>query len=274
MKEISLDELPLYSPWPERLLGSPRRRGTLRSREYVWREYNMKYEGLLTAYAAGEATDYHAIRQLEVGGATVAASMGKHLVALPRFKAMERAIEVLMGCLRPEAFLAGRVVDLGCGYGYLLSQMSVFPRLELRGGELVDAGRTLASLLDTNSRLGIEQFDFLSDVCWPLERMTFPAVVTTSYALHQLESARPAVELLARYREKIAAVVNLEPEEDHFGDGLLGLLRKRYGMVNGYSADLLRVLGERDDVTVDVVEPAIVGPNALLPATLTVWRFT
>jgi hypothetical protein len=80
--------------------------------------------------------------------------------------------------------------------------------------------------------------------------------------------------VLHRYRERIAAVVTFEPEDELFGGSLLGLMRLRYQQLNDYSADVLRELRARDDVEVETVVPNLIGVNALLPGTLAVWRFT
>ena len=56
-------------------------------------------------------------------------------------------------------------------------------------------------------------------------------------------------------------------------DGLLGLLRRRYMQLNHYSWDLIEVLERRGDVEVLELEPNAIGPNALLPGSIAVWRF-
>ena len=101
-----------------------------------------------------------------------------------------------------------------------------------------------------------------------------PSTVLLSFVLHQLPSSAVAVETLAAHKDRIACVVSYDIEGSVQDERLLGLMRRRYLELNDYSWDLLDVLGRRDDVTVDVVEPNIIGPNPLLPATLVVWRFT
>jgi SAM-dependent methyltransferase len=176
-----------------------------------------------------------------------------------------------------EAADAATVVDLGCGYGYLLARLrAVLAGVELRGGEYASSGVELARRLhQADEQITVERFDFLSpDPCRPMERARAPVVVVTAFALHQLPSSAPAVEVLHRYRERIAAVVTFEPEDELFGGSLLGLMRLRYQQLNDYSADVLRELRARDDVEVETVVPNLIGVNALLPGTLAVWRFT
>lgn len=273
MRKIDLDELPQYTPWPARLLNHETWAATPgRSVDTTYTYYNSKYQWLFD-YNQTHSLTYEKLRVMELEGwdEEVAMSRNGRLYAATMQEAMESSIRETLRFLRAEAMLTGSVVDLGCGYGYLLYrlQQCVKGEVTYRGGELTQAGVALGQALGTDVHI----FDFYAGFCKPLELVDRPSVVTTSYAMHQLHSAEPAVELLAKYRERIATVVCLEPEEDHFGEGLLGMLRTRYGRARHYSADLLRVLKGRSDVTIEIVEEAAVGANALLPGTLTVWSF-
>lgn len=268
MREISLDDLPLYSPRVAPLFEDDARRTAV---DHQW-VYQRKYGQLLMAYEDGMTVeDVRALELRAVDGGTVL-SRGSHLYEASIKEAMEASVAHLMSYLRPEAMLTGGVVDLGCGYGYLLHRLrkAVPDGVRLMGGEFHGSAVELAGYLGLDV-FRYDFFDSIRDALW--KEVEAPMVVTTSYVLHQLPSAWHAVEQLSRYREKIALVVSLEPEEDHFGDGLLGLLRRRYGQLNGYSADLGRVLRQRDDVEIELEDPAAVGMNALLPATVTIWRF-
>lgn len=279
MKKICLDDLPRYSPWPERLLDEPSpattypgAREKLR-RQHVVREYEEKYGALLEFYEQRPLTTYEDLRSIELDDRReVAMSIKDQLYAVELEEAMECSVDAMLKYLRAEALLAGSVVDLGCGYGYLLHKLgkSVHGKVRMRGGELTQAGTLLAQRLGTF----VTRCDFLrEEPCAVLETLQERSVITTSYAMHQLPTAEYAVELLSRYREKVSTVVCLEPEEDLFGDGLLGLLRRRYGKFCGYSADLLRVLKSRRDVNIEFVEKNAIGANALLPGTISVWSF-
>lgn len=275
MRPITLDELPYYSPWPECMIGG----GSVkyqRTRDAVIREYEEKYGVLLEAvelFSPAPERIFDAVRGMEYEDRNeVAISMGKGLYVASQREAMELSVSTLLPYLRTEAMLTGSVLDLGCGYGYLLHRLRECTKgeIRLRGGELTHAGVLLGQRLG----LDISRVDFFTQSAIDyLERLPEPTVITTSFTLHQLPTAAPVVEMLSRYREKITGVVCLEPEEDYFGDGLLGLLRKRYGRLCDYSADLIRVLKERKDVAIDLIDENAIGANALLPGTVSVWNF-
>lgn len=271
MKPITVDDLPKYSPWPQRLLGLEEfHPGRFRDKAYVLREYEEKYKRLLGT------NDMQEVLRRDLGNEVVAMSRGDHLYATSLPAAMHSVQAEHLTEIGLRAGEAASVVDLGCGYGLLLSRLRMIlgPEKILLGGDLSPSALAVAAALFADDlRLVTGQLDLLSDAYAPMAAAPGPCLVVTSFALHQLPSAGPFIETLSQYREQIAAIVCLEPEEDAFGDSLLGLMRKRYGQVNGYSADLVRCLRERSDVAIETVRANLVGSNALLPGTLTVWRF-
>ena len=280
LEPITLNELPGLSPWPARLLGLEEFGQRRRTPEHVIREYDLdKYGPLLAAVEREPGLSPEDVKRRELGSGDglVAVSIGEGLFRTSLREALKRQFDMQVEQIARVAGDAATIVDLGCGYGYLLSRLRpVLGDVELRGGEYAPSAVALAQRLHRDdARLTVESFDFLgSGPSPPLEATRAPALVITSFALHQLPSAAPAVELLHRYRSRIARVVTLEPEEGLFGDSLLGLLRLRYQRINDYSADLLRVLEARGDVEIETVLPNAIGVNALLPGTLSVWRFT
>lgn len=279
MNEIGLDELPAWSPWPARLLGLTDIRREQRTPEKVMREYDGdKYGPLLAAVERDPSLSLEDVKRLELGDpdARVTMSIGDRIYVAPIAEAFRRTTEVLVDRVAGAAAGAASIVDLGCGYGYQLAHVgAALPAAALHGGEYAPRAVALARRLHgAGGRIDVERFDLRGDACGPLERAQEPSLVVLSYVVNQLPSAAVAVDLLARHRERIARVVCFDADGSVQAPGtLLGLLRRRYVEVNDYSWDLLEVLSRRTDVHVEVVEPNLVGPNALLPATLVVWRF-
>lgn len=271
---IGLDDLPTYSPWTARLLAGTQMETVDRSDDYVRREYSQKYGRLRWARTMEEA------RKMDLGPdrkRLVAMSIGDDLVAAPLSRAMGMPVAQLAEEIRMRN--PRKVLDLGCGYGYLLWYLRrlLGPDAYLIGGDSSGAAMSaFERLLVDDQRTSFSEFSF-AGLRHPIFEVNDPAVgsalVVTSFALHQLPSAAPVLDVLSYYRNQIETVVCFEPEEDEFGSGMLGQLRRLYGRTNGYSADLLRCLDKRDDVEIEKVYPNVIGANALLPATLSVWRF-
>lgn len=264
-------------PW-EDLKDTSQKRGPRTSRE-VLREYEEKYGALLKMAEDLEGPPpelLETVRWKEVGDAPAQMSIGDSFFETTTAKAMEASLHMHIDEIGNVALgRAASIVDLGCGYGYLLSRLRPLlgREVELRGGEISPVAIELAKRLHGwDPNLTVESFDFHAARCPPLGKAAAPCVVVTAFALHQLPTAASAAKLLYRYRDKVEAVVTLEPEEDLFGSaGGVGDMRRRYQRAHDYSADLLRCLG--NDVVIDKLMANAVGANALLPGTLTVWRF-
>lgn len=272
MRPITLAELPTYSPWVASFLDGKNPGIVDRTPERVEREYAEKYALLRWARTMEEA------RRIEIGPSRndqVVASRYDSLFTTTRESALTRSVGVLVDEIK-EGYRS-HVVDLGCGYGYLLWSLrkalgtnDVF----LAGVDASSQAAAVGQKLVKGGSTEFSRFDFNDHRYKALERAYgLQTTVVTSYALHQLPSAAPVLHALSYYRDRINCVINFEPEEDYFGDGVLGRLRRTYGRVNGYSADLQRCLRQRDDVNILKSDPNAFGANALLPATLTVWKF-
>jgi SAM-dependent methyltransferase len=277
VREIGLDELPAWSPWPERLLGLAEAPAERRTPDKVMREYDGdKYGPLLDAVEHDPSLSLEAVKRLELGDPAreVAMSIGDRLYVAELAEAFRLTTEALVERVVAAAGGAAAVVDLGCGYGYQLAHVgAALPGVALHGGEYAPRAVELARRLH-GDRVAVERFDFHAATCEPLETAPAPALVVLSYVVDQLPTAAIAVDLLARHRDRIARVLSFDVEASvQDGGTLLGLLRRRYAEVNDYSSDLLGVLRGRSDVRVESVEPNVIGPNALLPASAVVWSF-
>lgn len=268
MIPISLDALPRFSPWPAWLLGDESvPRPTIPS-------YEQRYADLL-AFCQGEERNLRDVLRAFLGDPErrVAMSLDENLYETTT----ETAVGISNARIAAEVERVAKevearsVVDLGCGWGSLLSAL---PRsLSLYGTEASPSGEVVARLL-CREYAQIYRHDLASqDLCLALAAAPAPVVATTSFVCHYLPSARYAIEHIAQWREKVAAVVTFEPEADDFGFGLLALLRRSYVRARGYSADAKAVLRARDDVQILETTRCAVGANALLPGSLTTWRF-
>ncbi len=181
---VTVDALPDWSPWPAKLLGLSAARQQRRTTEHLRREFNLeKYGALLAAVEREPGLSLEQVRRLEIGDPEqrVAMSIGDELFGASLGVAIDRLVAMQLERITAvtKATGAATVVDLGCGYGYLLARLrSVLGTVELRGGEHAPNGVALAERLHHDDRsLTVDRFDFLStEACRPLEAARPPIV--------------------------------------------------------------------------------------------------
>src|SRR5262249_49790246 len=123
------------------------------------------------------------------------------------------------------------------------------------------------------SRVVVQIFDYYDTDYSLLARAPGPVFLYTRHSIEQLPSAKPFIEALSRYADKIVGVVHFEPVYEVHGDNLIGRLRRAYADSVDYNRDLLELLSSRSDIAVHNVEPNMFGINPLNPTTYIHWSF-
>src|SRR2546421_653716 len=167
MTNISLNELPSRSPWPERLLGLTNWSGSVRTIEKIDREYDRdKYARCLAFYDESEPgkTTPEEVKQFEFGGVDreICVSTGDNLEAIPLTEARRRHYSLIVDAMRPMLGKVPCAVELGCGYGFNLWMLSsLFPQNTFVGGEYSHNAVELAGKLYAEKpRIKVNRFDF------------------------------------------------------------------------------------------------------------------
>jgi hypothetical protein len=272
MVPVQLDDLPHYNPWPARLLDLAPWIPQSRTREKVDREYDKeKYAHILDSCSHRVATEPLTAEDVKRSELSELYPSSQRLVArgnqlfltdanLMEFR--EEHTSLLESAMRDAIAVAEVVIELGCGYGYNLWRLRPrFPDKLWLGGEFSPNAVRLAGMLYRNdSRLRVEHFDYY-DTADDLFRHTGdrPTVVFTSHSIEQLPSAAPFLVGLTAHRAAIRDVFHFEPVYELHGDGLLGLLRRRYTEVNDYNRDLLTTLCACSDIRVVQTQGAVLG---------------
>jgi hypothetical protein len=167
------------------------------------------------------------------------------------------------------------VVELGCGWGHvlwLLQEMA--PSKKLIGGDFSKQAVALGQrIFSDNPNISVERFDFF-DKKWPiLEKLDGKALVFTCHSIEQIPLIKSAINTFARYRQKIAYVVHLEPISELYGsDNLLDLMRRGYVKAANYNKDLLTCI-KGMEANIIATEKDLMGHNPLNPTSLLVWNF-
>ncbi|MEP6508650.1 MAG: hypothetical protein ABJC63_10535 [Gemmatimonadales bacterium] len=281
MRIRSVDDLPRYSAWPARLLGSERWEQRVKNRAEIEREYQLEKWGSLLVKVE-ESPWPLSLADLDLimqgGDELVVYADGPDLFETTAKDAHLRYRDFVANILK-DYLPASSLVELGAGYGSVIVDMARRPEftgVPSFGLELTATGTQLIKHMST-----VENVNVTAGECDMLARtvteVPIPsgAVVFTSYAAcYEPRLEKSFLKGIAALRPK--AVVLIEPCYEHCDEStLLGLLRRRYIEVNDYNTNLATLLHEeREAGSVKILDErkAAFGPNPLLAASVIVWE--
>lgn len=162
-----------------------------------------------------------------------------------------------------EQYASSYYCELGCGYGYNLSNLEG----EVYGGEYSLNAVSLAQ------SFGIEVMPFNYYHLEDYSLLKQDTTVFTVHSIEQLPNAHSIIEGLHRHQDKIKYVIHFEPSYLEERTNLIGLLRNKYIEINDYNRDLFSIIKSRKDIEVIEWKKDIIGINPLNSANLMVWRF-
>lgn len=280
LKKISLNELPKYSPWPERMLGfSP---WTIKARtiEKTEKEYNQdKYLPCLNKFEEAKgAISMEEMKKFELADdfLEVCISFEDELFLTSFGNARKIYYEEISRTLKAGINKSKTIVELATGYGYnlwMLSQNFTNPDLTWLGGEYADNAILLGKKL-AKKNVQIVKFNFYETPYDMLHEAIGPITIFSVYGIHQLPSAKDVLDGLRPYKNKIERVVFFESIYEHCDPAsLIGLMRKKYIELCDYNTDMLTILRSSDDVEIITERKNVIGLNPLLPTSIIEWKF-
>ena len=277
-KKYTIDDLPAFSRWPARLLGIEPWQRQERTNDDLEREYGVeKWGALLTALKSNNPP-----KTTEEADAFFFSSAEETLCTfenefrLTTMRDANRAfIELVL--LTIEQYLpAAAVVELGTGYGSVLLKLAQKLKVRMIGGEYSKSGveclDILAKLQGLNIEAGLCDLTAkkFTDLMIPEKSLIFTSYTVTL----QAEVTESFVENWLALKPKV--VIHFEPFYEHAKEtSMLGLLRRKYIEANHYNRNLmtmLRLFEAKGKLKVLEEKPCVLGSNALLPASVVVWR--
>ena len=274
-----LDDLPKYSPWPERLLGLELWDQKTKTPDEIEREFGKeKWGALLERFRTSPRAGLDEVDRWAAGSvAATLTSVGDHLVLMTPEESHTAYIAYIANALEPH-LPGSALVELGCGYGSVILGLGRKP--EYAGLPLFAADYTLTGPELAAAIAGREGLELTAGRCdltrSPTTALSIPegAVIFTAYAAQYVEPITDAfIEGISALRPK--AVVHIEPVYEHCDHStLLGLLRQRYIQANGYNRNLVTILHDHEARgTIEILDesPAAFGPNPLLAASVIAW---
>jgi hypothetical protein len=280
MPSLTINELPLHSPWPARLLGLTEWAPCEKTPQEVTREYEDEKWGSLLAQvrSSNGRVTLEDVNRWFLGETPVQFQcLDGSYELMTATAAYQRHVDGVSTILQPWRD-APMVVELGAGYGGVvlnLAQRPEFAHAKFFAGEYTANGVELIGLLSQAEGVKVQcgRCDF-SRV--PVCDFQFPegALVYTSYATPYVRHLQPSfISELSSHRPK--AVVHIEPCLEHCDPGTLaGLMRRRYIEVNGYNVNLVSLLRQQERAgLIQILEerPAVMGINPLLAVSVVSW---
>lgn len=279
-QHYTINDLPLYSPWPARLLGIEPWRQRSKTPENVLHEYDVEKWGKILS-SISEASVPATLAEIDEQEFSAVPS----LLAWVRdeFRPMSYAeahvlyMELVESVLR-EYVPASGIAELGSGYGTVilkLARSAEFAGVPFFAAEYTPSGREILRRLAEadGTAIDIGHCDFAVS---PVTDLVLPpgAVIFTSFATPYVpELPDSFVESLLALKPEV--VVHFEPCYEHCDNSLFGLLRRRYIEVNDYNRNLctvLRTFEANNRITIEREEPVVFGSNPLLSASILAWR--
>lgn len=265
MKSIPLnDYLNHKSNWPKRFFGWETY-SIKRDEDQIETEYNEdRYLPLLTDATLNSFEDCKT-KEFEnmgmIGDKPHFVSYGEEIFQCP-----VRVARLLWNDLIRSSvatYATGRICELGCGYGYNLSQLGA----DSYGGEYsanaVELGRRLGADVQQFNYYELGDYDFIRE----------GSTVLTVHSIEQIPTAQSFIDGMSKQRDKIREVIHLEPCWLEGRSTLLGFARNKFNEMIQHNRDLVTLLQQRPDIEILHFDADLFGIHPLNPTIRTVWRF-
>jgi hypothetical protein len=275
MRPLSLDDLPTYTQWVERLLNSPPGIMFEKTKSSIYREYETDKWATLWAYIQSRRPSLDEIETSQFDGRKeIAISMRSELYAAAPVEARKALARLVADKVFAFHKPGSTVAELGAGSGAIIARISKDSRFAGSAFAAADFSPSSIKVIDyvaqtegVSIRTGL--FDFHSEMNeFKLEAgctLVFSFTLAYFQGLDEIFWNR-----LAALHP--GAMVLAEPIYQFYGgNSLLGLLRRRYYEANDYNREILpsiEAAERRGHVAVTSVEESVFGINPLCPVSL------
>jgi hypothetical protein len=280
-KEITLAQLPEYSPWPARLLGRGHFTQKEKRTKEIIREYDVeKWGSLLKRVRSGngraslQTVDRWFLYQLP----DTVCYHKKKLILCSQQSAHQKYMAIVRSTLR-KYLDSSAIVELGCGYGSIILKIAKsrsFYGQTFLAGEYTRSGVHLTKLLAKQEglRVHVDYCNFRSKKITPLP-IPAGAIIFTSFATPYIRRLnKDFTHNLSKLKPKV--VIHFEPCYEHYNaKTLLGLMQKRYIEINDYNTNLLTALQTSQwQGAIEIIEerPLVFGQNPFLVSSVLAWK--
>jgi hypothetical protein len=277
---VSINDLPKFSPWPHRILGLSQFQRKPRSHDENKREYDEeKWRSALEAYRRHSNLNFRDYLELEFTEADshVCVKDGE-LQRISARESFQIQVDLIYEALSDHLPASG-LVELGAGTGRIIfALLDKLRNASIRAiaAEFSANGRKLISEIAKASGYQLETLP--CDLCSEdIVTGDVPknAVIFTSMAIVCVpQLPQTFVERLLSLNPKV--VVHYEPVYAHCNtEGLLGSMQKRYIEINDYNTNLreqLKVAEGSGKIEILAESGPTFGTNPFLPGSILIWK--
>src|SRR5450631_1882910 len=275
MRPLSLDDLPKYTHWPERLLNAPIETLFEKTKSSIYREYETDKWAALWADIRLRRLSLDEIETLQFDGKEeIAMSIRSELYAAAPIEARKVLATLVADKVSVFHEPSSTVAELGAGTGAIIARIAKDRRFAGSKFAAADFSPSSIKVIDyvaraegVSIRTGL--FDFHSET----NEFKLPAGCTLVFSFTIAYIQR----LDQNFWTRLAAIdpgamVIAEPIYQYYGgNSLLGLMRRRYYEANDYSREILPSIEEAERnglIAINGVEENVIGVNPLCPVSL------
>ena len=280
LRKLTMDEIPVWSPWPARLLSIEPFDIIHKTPEAIIREFGVdKWGALLKFFSEKDKFTLADVEAMEQDPNELIpcfqSELGFYLAKVKQASSYQ--INLYRDTLSPHAGAASCLVELGAGYGSKLlglSEKAPFDKLPLYAAEYTQSGCDLIKLIaqKTNKQVQVGQCD-LDELSVDGLEIPKDSIIFTSYSAVYAPALRKGfVNFISKFKPKV--VVHFEPCYEFFDSQTLhGLMCKRYMELNGYTKNIASVIetGCKEIGANFETEHNVFGSNPFLPLSVIKW---
>lgn len=281
MTEISLNDLPKYSPWIHRLMGLSLWEKKEKNEIEILREFDdEKWGNLLKMYKDAQNTlKFKDVEKIVYGGSenNAICVLEKKIFKTSSISAFNKQYELIFNTLKN--FLPTKTIcEFGAGYGQVilnLAKEKEFGSCDFIAAEYTSSGVELLKCLSSveNLKIGCGFCDLSSSSITDISIPEQSLIYTSFSAMYVPMMNENFVKGFIKFKPKV--VVHFEPILQHCeNDTMLGSFQSRYIEQNGYNLNLLSILKEaegRKEIIIHKEIAQVFAPNPLLPMSIIAW---
>ena len=275
MKEIPFEDLSIYTPWVNRIIGIEDFQIHHKNKSEIIREFDKEKWGAILKENSSPSL-YFADNLIENFDTKVPFYLDGKFYIGSGLEVFKKHIDIFEKELKSEIVNASALVELGAGYGSKIlniGKRKAFQKVPLFAAEFTKNGIKLMSKIAKKENKNLE-VGFCDFEHFLLQGINIPenAIIFTSYSLHYIPKLnKNFFNFIKQIKPKV--VFHFEPCYEYYSDlKLFGLMCQRYTQLNDYNINMATIFENNKEINYSVYKNKI-GSNPFLPISIIKWNF-